>query len=79
MKTNNENKSFGGFDLSSKFWRILLLLVAVLLIFAGPTYAPYLLVELLKVDYFVSIILGFVLLIIGLALMWHLFRKKIIE
>jgi hypothetical protein len=79
MNTNNEDESVGGFNLNSKFWRILLVLVAVLLIFAGPTYVPYLLADLLKLDYAASIVFGFVLLIIGLALMWYLIRKKIIE
>jgi len=79
MNTNNEDKSVGGFDSSSKFWRILLVIGAVLLIFAGPTYVPYLLAGLLKVDYVASIVFGFVLLIIGLALLWYLIRKKIIE
>jgi uncharacterized membrane protein HdeD (DUF308 family) len=79
MNTNNEDKSVGGFDLSSKFWRILLVIGAVLLIFAGPTYVPYLLANLLKVDYAISVVFGLVLLIIGLVLMWYLIRKKIIE
>jgi hypothetical protein len=78
MTKNNEGKSFGGFDLSSKFWRIFLVIVAALLIFAGPTYVPYVLVDILDVNYAVSIVSGFVLLIIGLGLMWYLIRKKII-
>jgi hypothetical protein len=78
MTKNNEGKSSGGFDVSSKFWRIFLVIVAALLIFAGPTYVPYLLVDLLKVNYVASIVLGFVLLIMGLVLMWYLIRKKII-
>jgi hypothetical protein len=53
-------------------------IVAVLLIFVGPTYVPYLLVGLLKVDYAASAVSGFVLLAIGLVLMWYLVRKRII-
>jgi hypothetical protein len=79
MKTNSENKSVGGFDLSSKFMRLLLILVAALLIFAGPTYVPYLLTGLLDVNQAASMVFGLVLLIVGLALMWYLIRKKIIE
>jgi hypothetical protein len=79
MKTNSENKSVGGFDLSSKFMRLLLILVAALLIFAGPTYVPYLLTGLLDVNQAASMVFGVVLLIVGLALMWYLIRKKIIE
>ena len=79
MKTNSENKNVGGFDLSSKFMRVFLVIMAALLIFAGPTYVPYLLLDFLKVNYVASIVSGFVLLIIGLTLMWYLIRKKIIE
>jgi hypothetical protein len=78
MDKNNEGKSSGGFDVSSKFWRIFLVIVAALLIFAGPTYVPYLLVDILKVNYAASIASGLALLIIGLVLMWYLIRKKII-
>ena len=78
MDKNNEGKNAVGFDLSSKFWRIFLVIVAALLIFAGPTYVPYLLVDILKVNFAASIISGLVLLMIGLMLMWYLIRKKII-
>ena len=78
MDKNNEGKDSGGFDVSSKFWRIFLVIVAVLLIFAGPTYVPYLLVGILNVNYAASIVSGLALLIIGLVLMWYLIRKKII-
>jgi len=79
VKTNNEDKSVGGFDLSSKLMRVILVIVAALLIFVGPTYVPYLFSSFLKVDYAASVVFGFVLLIAGLALMWYLIRKKIIE
>ena len=78
MNKNNQDKNSGGFSVSSKFWRTFLVIVAALLIFAGPTYVPYLLVDRLKVNYVASIVSGFVLLIIGLVLMWFLVRKKII-
>ena len=79
MNTNNADKSPGGIDLSSKFWRASLVLVAVLQIFVGSTYVPYVLVDLLKVDYFVSIALGTLSLVAGIALIWFLIRKKVIE
>jgi uncharacterized membrane protein HdeD (DUF308 family) len=79
MNTKNENKGIGGIDLTSKFWRILLVLLAVLLIFLGPTYVPYVLSDLLKVDYAASTVLGAILLIVGIALIWYLIRKRIIE
>ena len=78
MNKNKEDKSFGGFGVSSKFWRIFLVIVAALLIFAGPTYVSYVLWDILKVNYVASIVSGFVLLVIGLVLMWFLVRKKII-
>jgi len=79
MKSSSESTSIGGFDLSSKFMRVLLVLVAALLVFAGPTYVPYVLTEVLKVNQAASMVFGFALLIVGLALMWYLIRKKIIE
>jgi len=78
MNKSNEGKSFGRFDVTSKFWRIFLVIVAALLIFAGPTYVPYLLWDVLNVDYVASIVSGLVLLIVGLVLMWYLIRKKVI-
>jgi uncharacterized membrane-anchored protein len=78
MNKSNEGKSSGGFDVSSKFWRTFLVIVAALLIFVGPTYVPYLLADRLEVNYVASIVSGVILLMIGLVLMWYLIRKKII-
>jgi len=66
-------------DLSSKFWKTLLTVLAAFLTFAGPTYIVYVLMNILKIDYFVSMISGFVLFIAGLVLIWYLIRKKIIS
>ena len=79
MKVNSEDESVGIFDLSSKFMKVFLVIVAAFLVFVGPTYVPYVLVNILNVNYLASIVFGFALLIIGLALMWFLIRKKIIE
>ena len=79
MTVNSEDESIGMFDLSSKFMKVFLVLVAAFLVFVGPTYVPYVLVNVLNFNYVASIVLGFVLLIIGLALVWYLIRKKIIE
>ncbi len=74
-----ENESRGSvFDMNSKFWRTTLLLVAVVLIFVGPTYVPLEMTDLLKMDYFVSVTAGGVLLVVGLVLLWFLVRKKVI-
>ena len=78
MVENDESNNVGKFDVSSKFWRVFLVIVAVFLIFAGPTYFSYLLFEILNVNYVASMVLGFVLFIAGLLLMWFLIRKKIV-
>jgi cytochrome c oxidase assembly factor CtaG len=78
MTENDENNDVGKFDVSSKFWRVLLMITTVLLIFAGPTYISYLLFNILNVNYVASVVSGFALFIVGLLLMWFLIRKKII-
>jgi len=78
MAENDEDNNVGRFNVSSKFWRVFLVIAAVFLIFAGPTYFSYLLFDVLDVNYVVSIVSGFVLFIVGLLLMGFLIRKKII-
>ena len=78
MNDNGESESSGMFDFDSKFWRTTLVIIAGLLIFAGPTYVPYVLANILRIDYVASIVSGVVLLVIGLLLMWYLIRKKVI-
>ena len=78
MNENDESESSGMFDFDSKFWRTTLVIIAGLLIFAGPTYVPYALNTVLRVDYVASVVSGVVLLVIGLLLMWYLIRKKVI-
>jgi pilus assembly protein TadC len=78
MVENDENSNIGPLDLNSKFLRVLLIIVAVFLIFAGPTYVSYMLSNILNVNYVASIVSGFALFIAGLLLMWFLIRKKII-
>lgn len=74
----NENTSIGGLDMSSKFWRVFLVVVTAFLIFAGPTYVSYVLTDILKVNYVASVVSGLVLFALGLVLMVFLIRKKII-
>jgi hypothetical protein len=74
----NENSRIGGFDLDSKFWRILMIIVAVFLIFIGPTYVSYLLSDVLRIEYIASVAIGLVLFALGLALIVFLTRKKIL-
>jgi hypothetical protein len=78
MVENDENNNVGRFDVSSKFMRILLVIVTALLIFAGPTYFSYLLSDVLNVSYVASVAAGIALFIAGLLLMLFLIRKKII-
>jgi uncharacterized membrane protein YgdD (TMEM256/DUF423 family) len=77
MTENNENVQVSGLD--SKFMKIVLTVFAGLLIFVGPTYIPYLLSDILKLDYIVSIAVGGLLFIIGLVMLVYLIRKKVIE
>jgi pilus assembly protein TadC len=77
MVTNDENKTNGRFDVNSKFLRVFLTILAVFLIFAGPTYISYLLSDILKVNYVASAVSGLALFIIGLLLMLFLIQKKI--
>jgi uncharacterized membrane protein YgdD (TMEM256/DUF423 family) len=63
----------------TKFNKITLTIVAALLIFAGPTYVPYLLFDTFKLDYMLSITVGGVLFIVGMVLLVWLIRKKIIS
>ena len=78
MVENDENNTVGRFDVSSKFMRVLLIIVTVFLIFAGPTYVSYVLFNILDVNYVASVVSGFALFIVGLLLMLFLIRKKII-
>ena len=76
MTENDENENVTG--IYSKFWRIVLVLFSMILIFLGPTYVPYAMVHVIKIHYFVSVGAGFVLFIVGMALMLFLIRKKLI-
>jgi hypothetical protein len=77
MTEDNENVQISGFE--SKFMKVAMTIVAVFLIFIGPTYIPFLLSDVLKVDYIASIGLGAVLFIVGLMVLVYLIRKKVIQ
>lgn len=77
MTEKNEDVQVSGIE--SKFMKVVLTIVAVFLIFVGPTYIPYLLSDILHVDYVASIAVGAVLFIVGLGLLVYLIRKKVIE
>jgi len=78
MKTKNEEEgSIGKFDINSKFWKSLLTIVSVALIFLGPTYITYALTAL-NVAYLTSLIIGIVMFAVGIALLIYLISKKVI-
>jgi hypothetical protein len=80
MTEKKEKNKSTRLDLSSKFWKTFLVILAVLLTFAGPTYIVYVVfLRILKMDYIVSMMSGFALFIIGLALLWHLIKRKVIS
>ena len=76
MTETEENVQVGGSFVDSKFWRLMLMIIAVFLIFVGPTYIPYLLSDILKVDYFASIAGGAVLFIVGMIVMLFPYSKE---
>ena len=73
---DNENIELSGIE--SKFTRVTLTVIAVLLMFAGPTYVPYLLSDVAHADYFAAIGIGLVLFIVGLLMLVFLVRKKVV-
>jgi uncharacterized phage infection (PIP) family protein YhgE len=77
MTENNENLQVSGLD--SKFMKVAMTIVAVFLIFVGPTYGPYLMADVLKINYVASVAVGAGLFIVGLVLLIFLIRKKVIE
>ncbi len=73
-----ETKGFGGFSVESKFWKTFLVLLAVFLVFIGPTYLVYLAINVLNLDLAIAASTGFLLLLVGLVLILFLVRKRII-
>jgi|APIni6443716594_1056825.scaffolds.fasta_scaffold3075177_1 uncharacterized membrane protein len=60
----------------SKLTKVLLTIVTMLLIFAGPTYVTWILTDLMgSVG---AIVIGFVLFVVGIVMLVFLIRKKII-
>jgi hypothetical protein len=78
---SEEKQKTGGssrFDLSSKYWKVFLVVLAAILTFGGP-YAVYVLVSGFELSYVASVTAGFVLFAAGLILIWYLIRKKVIS
>ncbi len=74
-----ESKKTAKFDLSSRFWKILLILLAAFLTFAGPTYVVYVLIETLEINYVASMGSGFALFVVGLVLIRYLIKNGVIS
>ena len=64
--------------LSSKYWRLLLVVLAGLFTFGSP-YVVYLASSVLKRGVFFSFTGGFLSLVIGLLLLWYLVKNKVIS
>jgi hypothetical protein len=78
MSKESPEASSHRLSLNSRFFRILLIVLAALLTFVGPTYAVYVLIHVSH-RYFTSMGLGIILFGTGLALVWFLIKKKIIS
>ena len=78
-KGKSKSKISARLDLSSKFWKTFLTVLAAFLTFAGPTYMVYVFINILKIDYFISMSSGIILFIAGLVLIWYLIKNKIIS
>ncbi len=77
MTEKQENVNVSGIE--SKFTRVFLIIIGALFVFAGPTYLPYILAEVLNVNVAASNIVGFVVFLVGIFMIIYLARKKIIS
>jgi hypothetical protein len=64
--------------LESRYWKLVLTVIAALLTFGAP-YVVYLTVHALKMGWFISIGSGGIVFVIGLALIWYLIKNKVIS
>jgi hypothetical protein len=78
-KQKNKSRTSTRFNLSSKSLKTFLVVLAAFLTFAGPTYVPYVLLNVLEINYAVSMAFGFALFVVGLVLMWYLIKRKVIS
>jgi ABC-type multidrug transport system fused ATPase/permease subunit len=77
-KRKSKSKPSLRFDSSSKFWKTFLVILAAFLTFVGPTYMVYLFLNVLDLSWAVSMISGFVLFVVGLALILYLIKRNMI-
>ena len=78
MTENGETKFADNAFMSSKFGKVVMTILAVFLVFAGPTYIVYGLGVVLKINLAASFMVGFVLFVVGIVLMRYLAKNKII-
>ena len=76
-KQKSKSRTSSRFD--SRFWKTFLVVLAAFLTFAGPTYIVYVGINILEIDYAISMISGFILFIVGLVLIWYLIKNKVIS
>ena len=75
MTERNENMNV---DVTySKFTRIAFIVISMILIFAGPTYVPYVM-DKVNINGYISTGVGALLFIVGIAFMMFLVKKKVI-
>ena len=77
-KRKSKSKASSRLDSSPKFWKTLLVILAAFLTFTGPTYMVYLFLNVLELSWVVSMISGFILFVVGLALILYLIKHNII-
>jgi hypothetical protein len=74
--TQTLDSEYEGF-LQSKFNRVFLILLTMVLLFAGPTYVPFLMFNVLNLNYLAAISVGTVLFVLGVVMLVYLIRKKV--
>lgn len=74
-----ESKTVEKIGSDSKLMKTFLVILAAFLTFAGPTFVVYALLNMLKMDYTISMASGFILFIVGLILIWYLIRKQTVS
>jgi hypothetical protein len=79
MAKEGQKRGSSSLNLSSGFLKTLLVVLSVILIFAGPTYGVYVLMHVLKLSYLKSMGGGFVLFIVGFVLLLYLIKKGVIK
>jgi hypothetical protein len=80
--TEKEQKSAGKtstrLDLSSKFGKRILVVLAALFLFSGP-YIVLVSSSVLGLDYALAMASGIAVFIVGLILLWYVLRKNLVS